>query len=165
MDREIFLNKEDARKHLLNTDPYVFVDEAVVIPGKSANGKRYFPKDEWFFKAHFPNNPIVPAVFQLEVIMQTGALAIYTMDNYDGDFIFAQKFKNFEVYNPVHPEDILYVKTEINSIKRGIISATGYAYLLNKDKEIITCKAEFQMIQPKSLSMLVPSLNKEGKKC
>ena len=62
-DKIIHIDHTNLNKYLKDTAPYIFVDTADIIPGKSGKGKKFFANNEWFFKCHFENNPLVPAVF------------------------------------------------------------------------------------------------------
>lgn len=95
----ININHTNIGKYLKDTAPYIFVDTAEIISGKSGKGLKMWTHNEWFFKCHFPKNPIVPGVFQLEGIMQVAALAIHTLQDMDGCFVYAQKNKDFEIKN------------------------------------------------------------------
>jgi 3-hydroxyacyl-[acyl-carrier-protein] dehydratase len=47
-----------------------------VIPGVSARCTRVTRPDDWFFQGHFPGQPVVPAIILVELLAQTGGLAI-----------------------------------------------------------------------------------------
>ncbi len=151
----IYIDHTNINKYLKNTAPYIFVDTAEIIPGKSGKGIKLFANNEWFFRCHFPEKPIVPGVFQFEAIMQTAALAIYTTGITEP--LYAQKSKNLIFYEPVYPGQILRTNVKIENFKRGIISANGYSYIVNKQGEVVkTCEAEFQIIIPSILNQLAP---------
>lgn len=143
-------------KYLKDKSPYIFVDVADVKPGVSARGKKLFATNEWFFACHFPNNPLVPAVFQLEAIMQTAALCIYTINDKDIDFVYAQKCTNFDVKQPVFPGEILLTEVKIDSFKRRVIKASGEAYVKKDNECLLSCRAEFQMIVPGVINRYSP---------
>lgn len=142
--------------YLKNTAPYIFVDKAEVEVGKSAHGVKNFSHNEWYFQCHFPNDPIVPGVFQIEAITQTTALAIHPIEGMEGKKILLKKFVNIDFIHGVRPGDQLHIDANIISFRRGIIKAEGEAYIMEDGQKKITCKAEFQMIVPELFTSLAP---------
>jgi 3-hydroxyacyl-[acyl-carrier-protein] dehydratase len=142
--------------YLKNTAPYIFVDKAEVEVGKSAHGVKNFAHNEWYFQCHFPDDPIVPGVFQIEAITQTTALAIHPIEGMEGKKILLKKFVNIDFIHGVRPGDQLHIDANIISFKRGIIKAEGEAYIMEDCQKKITCKAEFQMIVPELFTSLAP---------
>ena len=79
---ELWLNEEDVYAFLKNRPPLLMLHSAKVFPGKSSVMERELKVDEWFFGCHFPGNPMMPGVLQLETMFQTAAMAIKTLENY-----------------------------------------------------------------------------------
>lgn len=142
--------------YLKNTAPYIFVDKAEVEVGKSAHGIKNFAHNEWYFQCHFPDDPIVPGVFQIEAITQTTALAIHPIEGMEGKKILLKKFVNIDFIHGVRPGDQLHIDANIISFRRGIIKAEGEAYIMEDGQKKITCKAEYQMIVPELFTSLAP---------
>ena len=56
--------------------PFLFVDELLeVVPGELARSRRVAHAEDWYFRGHFPGDPIVPAIILVEFLAQTGGLA------------------------------------------------------------------------------------------
>lgn len=159
MDNSFFkITQQNIMDYIQDRPPYLFVDEAEVVCGISANGKRHFPKDEWFFEVHFPNNPIVPAAFLIEAITQTAGLAIQVMKTeLKTTTLYIKKISNVELYSAVKPDNTLFMTTKITSFKRGIVNGFGSAYTINLDNtKNEHCKLEFQMVMPDILQACAP---------
>ena len=74
------LNKEQRKEIIPQRDPFLMVDEVEnYVPGESAIAYKNVDKNEWYFKGHFPGNPIMPGVLICEALAQTGAVAILSM--------------------------------------------------------------------------------------
>ncbi len=142
------LNKEQILEYQQNRPPYLMIDFAEeVVPGKSAKGYKDFKEDEWFFKVHWPTDPNVPGMLQIEALTQMSALSILTLPGNKGKVTYLISANNIKFLKKIIPNKRLYIETKVKSFKRGLAICEGLG-LIEKQ---ITCKAEFNLILPEEI--------------
>ena len=111
------LNKEDIEKIIPQRDPFLMIDEVEeFVPGESCIGYKNVREDEWYFKGHFPGNPIMPGVLMVEALAQAGAVAILSMEENKGKNALFGGIDKMKFKRQVVPGDKL--KLEVRIIKR-----------------------------------------------
>ena len=142
------LNKNQILEYQQNRNPYLMIDFAEeIIPGKSAKGYKDLTIDEWFFKVHWPNDPNMPGMLQIEALVQMSALSILTLPGNKGKIMYLTSANNLKFIKKITPGSTLYIDTEVKSYKRGLAICEGKG-LLNEE---IACKAEFNLILPEEI--------------
>ena len=142
------LNKEQILEYQQNRPPYLMIDFAEeVVPGKSAKGYKDFKEDEWFFKVHWPRDPNVPGMLQIEALVQMSALSILSLPGNKGKVMYLTSANNIKFIKKIIPNKRLYIETKVKSFKRGLAICEGLG-LIEKQ---ITCKAEFNLILPEEI--------------
>ena len=111
------LNKEEIKNIIPQRDPFLMIDEVEkYVPGESAIAYKNVNVEEWYFKGHFPGNPIMPGVLITESLAQTGAVAILSMDENKGKNALFGGIDKMKFKRKVVPGDRL--KLEVKIIKR-----------------------------------------------
>ena len=142
------LNKKEILEYQQNKPPYLMIDFAEeIVPGKSAKGYKDLKKDEWFFEVHWPDDPNMPGMLQIEALVQMSSLAILTLPNNKGKIMYLSSSNNLKFMKKVIPNSRLNIETKIKSFKRGIAMCDGVGTVEND----IVCKAEFTLILPDEL--------------
>lgn len=57
-------------------DPFRFIDNLLELSENHAVSQYHFKEDEYFYRGHFPNNPVTPGVILIETMAQTGLVAL-----------------------------------------------------------------------------------------
>jgi UDP-3-O-[3-hydroxymyristoyl] N-acetylglucosamine deacetylase/3-hydroxyacyl-[acyl-carrier-protein] dehydratase len=126
-------NLEQIEKLLPHRYPFLLVDKIIELTDKVIVGVKNVTFNEWFFPGHFPNNPVMPGVLQIEALAQTGGiLCINAMQegNYDTYFL---KIDNCKFKQMVKPGDTMLLKMELTApIRRGICEMRGTVYVNGK---------------------------------
>ncbi|MDO9374526.1 MAG: bifunctional UDP-3-O-[3-hydroxymyristoyl] N-acetylglucosamine deacetylase/3-hydroxyacyl-ACP dehydratase [Bacteroidota bacterium] len=113
--------------------PFLLVDKIIELTDKLIVGIKNVTFNEYFFQGHFPGNPIMPGVLQIEALAQTGGiLCINAMPEGQYDTYFL-KIENCKFKQKVVPGDTMILKMElIEPIRRGICVMRGSVYVGNK---------------------------------
>ncbi len=113
--------------------PFLLVDRIVELePGVRAVGLKTFAPSEPFFQGHFPGNPIVPGVLQIEALAQVGCVAILSLPENKGKLVYFAAMDGVRFKRPVRPGDPL--RLEVSIVKsRGRIGKGAAKATLNGD--------------------------------
>ena len=111
------LNKQEIENIIPQRDPFLMIDEVEeYVPGESAIAYKYVNENEWYFKGHFPGNPIMPGVLITESLAQTGAIAILSLEENKGKNALFGGIDKMRFKKTVVPGDKL--KLEVKIIKQ-----------------------------------------------
>ena len=139
------LSKKEILEYQQNRSPYLMIDFAdEVIPGKFAKGYKDLTEDEWFFKVHWPKDPNMPGMLQIEALVQMCALSLLTMPGNKGKLVYLISADKVKLIKKVIPNDRLIIETKVNSYNRGIAKCQGTGEINGK----IACSAEFTVVLP-----------------
>lgn len=99
---------------LPHREPFLLIDEIVGLePGVSAHARWTLREDLWFFRGHFPGNPITPGVLIVEALAQTGGLAAMSLEENRGKLALFAGIERVRFRRPVRPGDTLDLQTRL----------------------------------------------------
>ena len=126
-------NLEQIEKTLPHRHPFLFIDKIIELTDTMIVGVKNVTFNEWFFPGHFPGNPVMPGVLQIEALAQTGGiLCINAMPKGQYD-TYILKIDNCKFKQMVKPGDTMLLKMELTSpIRRGICEMRGTVYVGGK---------------------------------
>ena len=121
--------------------PFLMVDKIIEIGSNHIVGVKNVSVNEPFFQGHFPEEPVMPGVLQIEAMAQTGGLLVLNSveepHRYSTYFL---KIDNVKFRQKVVPGDTLIFRLEFMSeIRRGCALMKGLAFVDEK----VVCEAEF----------------------
>ncbi|MFT3902163.1 MAG: bifunctional UDP-3-O-[3-hydroxymyristoyl] N-acetylglucosamine deacetylase/3-hydroxyacyl-ACP dehydratase [Niabella sp.] len=124
---------QQIEKILPHRFPFLLVDKIIDLTDNCIVGIKNVTFNEWFFQGHFPQNPVMPGVLQIEALAQCGGiLAINLAGGGEHDTYFL-KIDNCKFKQMVRPGDTMILKMELSApIRRGICEMRGTVYVGNK---------------------------------
>lgn len=136
-----------------NRHPLLFVDRVFdVIPGVKASGLKVFTYNEWFFPAHFDDEPNVPGFIQVESLVQTFIMSFLSQEELRGKKTNFLTINNVKFKRKIVPGDTLIIEASLDSFRRGIASGSAVSFVGDEP----ACSAEFVVAVPDILDSFKP---------
>lgn len=132
-DKPISLDIMQIMEILPHRYPFLLVDRITeCVPLKYSKGYKNLTANEMFFNGHFPNNPIMPGVLQVEALAQTAAPIILTQEQFKGKLALFAGVDNCRFKNVVRPGDRFDMEVELIKIKGPIAKCHAKGFVDNK---------------------------------
>jgi len=139
----------DIRKLLPHRPPFLLVDKVLEVSDEHIVAIKNVSMNEPFFVGHFPDEPLMPGVLQVEAMAQAGG--IFILQQIDQPELYSTyflKINDARFRHKVVPGDVIVFVIELNGpMKRGICSMNGKAYV--GDKLVMDSQMTAQIVKNK----------------
>lgn len=131
LTKEPLYNISDIEKMLPHRYPFLLIDKVMEITDDGIIGVKNVTMNEPQFTGHFPGNPVMPGVLQIEAMAQTGG--IFSLSKLDEPHLYStyfMKIDNVKFKRKVIPGDtVVFVLKLISPIRRGLVHMGGKGYV------------------------------------
>jgi len=122
-------NREQIMEILPHRPPMLLVDEILEMDEERVVGTLHLTGEEFFFQGHFPGNPIMPAVFRLEALAQTGGVALLSLPEFKGKTAVYTGMDKAKFRAVVRPGDTLRLEMKFIKRRGPMAVAQGVAWV------------------------------------
>ena len=122
------------QKILPHRPPFLLIDKIIEISDEHILGIKNVTMNEHFFVGHFPEEPVMPGVLQIEAMAQTGGIfVLHSVPDPENYITYFLKIEEAKFRHKVVPGDTIVFALELTSpIRRGICNMRGIAYVGDK---------------------------------
>lgn len=123
--------------------PFLLVDKVLeIVEDQKIVAQKNVTVNEPFFQGHFPKEPIMPGVLQLEAIAQVGAIMMLKKEENKGKLAIFAGASNVKWRRKVIPGDVLTITVELVKAKGPFIFAKGEVRVEGE----LACQAEISCV-------------------
>lgn len=147
-EKPVFEHAEISR-FLPHKWPFLLVDKIISIDSHEIVAIKNITGDQYFFQGHFPGEPLMPGVLQLEAMAQAGGvLVLHDKEDPSKWSTYFLKIENAKFKDKVVPGDTLLIRMKLVApVRRGICMMKGEAYV--GDRMVSEAEMTAQIIQNK----------------
>ncbi|MGN6379535.1 MAG: 3-hydroxyacyl-ACP dehydratase FabZ [Gaiellales bacterium] len=127
------LDRQRIQSIIPHRDPFLLVDEVTELePGVRARGSYRVDPGAWYLAGHFPGNPIMPGVLQVEALAQLGAICGLSHPDHAGRLALFAGIDDVRFKQIVRPLDVLDLEAEIVRLRGPVGRAEVQASVAGK---------------------------------
>ena len=117
--KEPVLTAMQVQEIIPNRFPISFVDRVdEIIPGEKVVARKNVTINEECFVGHFPGNPVMPGVLQVETMAQVGSIPLLSQPDFKNKIAYLAGLNNVKFRKNVVPGDVLEITVEIVKLKK-----------------------------------------------
>jgi len=148
-NKEPLMDNNRIRELLPHRYPFLLVDKIIEKGTNYIVGVKNITANEPFFVGHFPQEPVLPGVLQVEAMAQTGGLLVLSgLDEPERYSTYFMKIDNVKFRQKVVPGDTLVFHVSyMTELRRGCAMMKGYAFV--GEKIVTECEFMAQIIKNK----------------
>ena len=130
-NEEPIMDVNRIRELLPHRYPMQLVDKVIELGATSIVGVKNVTSDEPFFQGHFPQEPVMPGVLQIEAMAQCGGLLVLnTLEEPERWSTYFMRIDDVKFRQKVVPGDTLLFKVDLLApVRHGISSMKGYVFV------------------------------------
>ena len=134
MKAEPVMDNIRIRELLPHRYPFLMVDKIIQMTDNFIVGVKNITTNEPYFSGHFPQEPVMPGVLQVEAMAQTGGLFVLArLDEPERYSTYFLRIDNVKFRHKVVPGDTIIFRVELTSeMRRGIATMRGLAFIGDK---------------------------------
>lgn len=122
---------DEILKLLPHRYPFLLVDRLKnVVPGESGIGIKNVTMNEPFFQGHFPENPVMPGVLQIEAMAQTAGIIVlqsFPAEERSGNGVYFMTVDEVKFRKPILPGDVIEFSVKKEQTVRNVFKFRGEA--------------------------------------
>ena len=133
-NEEPIMDNNRIRELLPHRYPMQLIDKIIAMGATSIVGVKNITSNEPFFVGHFPTEPVMPGVLQIEAMAQCGGLLVLTqVEEPEKWSTYFLSINDVKFRQKVVPGDTLLFKVELlHPVRHGISSMKGYMFVGDK---------------------------------
>ena len=126
------------QKILPHRYPFLLVDRIIELTETKAVGLKGVTINDYFFRGHFPDRPVMPGVLIVEAMAQVGGIIILNKPEHTGKLAYFMAVDNVKFRKPVVPGDQLIIEAEVKKMRSRTAQITARALV----EGAVVCEGE-----------------------
>jgi UDP-3-O-[3-hydroxymyristoyl] N-acetylglucosamine deacetylase / 3-hydroxyacyl-[acyl-carrier-protein] dehydratase len=121
----------EIKKRLPHRPPFLLVDKITYLDEWVVTGIKNVTMNEAFFVGHYPEEPVMPGVLQIEAMAQVGGILLLSaLPDPENYVLYFMKIDNIKFKQKVVPGDTLNIRMRLlEPIKRGVAMTSGQVFV------------------------------------